>query len=325
MRALYNRRNSRNQAAPLPLFVGPDAGNGNLLDTISIDITNPFNPFGTTARRRSDGTADSHLAFIGRRVVENGPRRYDQSVDTFYVAGTLDGDVQMFDNDWYWDVNLLWGKNEAEQTVHGNINAANLARALGPVAACTAPCVPFNIFGGTGSITQPMLDYVAFTQVDSSEQELWDVSATISGSLFELPGGPAGLALGVEHRDQSGRFDPDPIVAAGLGSDIPALPTSGDYNVDEIYRRIAVAAARQYGLLPPPRADRRRPLFRLFDLGFDDDVQRGTQLGTDRGPAVPRQLGGGLPRTEHRRIVRHAVALRPGGSRSLLGLLMRHH
>ena len=31
--------------------------------------------------------------FIGRRVVENGPRRYDQEVDTFYVAGTLDGDV----------------------------------------------------------------------------------------------------------------------------------------------------------------------------------------------------------------------------------------
>ena len=47
LRGLYNRRNSLNQAAPLPLFVGPDAGNGNLLDTIVIDATNPFNPFGT--------------------------------------------------------------------------------------------------------------------------------------------------------------------------------------------------------------------------------------------------------------------------------------
>ena len=231
LRALYNRRNSRNQAAPLPLFVGPDAGNGNLLDTISIDVTNPFNPFGQTL---GPGTYN----FIGRRVVENGPRRYDQTVDTFYVAGTLDGDVSMLGYDWYWDVNLLWGKNEAEQTVHGNINAANLARALGPVASCTAPCVPFNIFGGRGSITQQMLDYVAFTQVDSSEQELWDASATISGSLFDLPGGPVGLALGVEHRDQSGQFDPDPIVAAGLGSDIPAQPTSGSYNVDEVFAEL---------------------------------------------------------------------------------------
>src|SRR6185503_9882567 len=38
VRALYNRRNSRNQAAPLPLYVGPDAGNCNMLDTISIDV-----------------------------------------------------------------------------------------------------------------------------------------------------------------------------------------------------------------------------------------------------------------------------------------------
>ena len=75
--------------------------------------------------------------------------------------------------------------------------------------------------------------------------------------------------------------------------------------------------------LPPPRADRRRALFRLFHIGFDDDVQRRHQLGADRGPALPRQLGGGLPRAQHRRIVRHAVALRPGGRRSLLGLRPR--
>ena len=42
---VYNRRDSKNQAAPLPLFLGPDAGNGNLLDRISIDATNQFNPF----------------------------------------------------------------------------------------------------------------------------------------------------------------------------------------------------------------------------------------------------------------------------------------
>ncbi|WP_114951052.1 TonB-dependent receptor domain-containing protein [Sphingosinicella terrae] len=231
LRGVYNRRNSRNQAAPLPLFVGPDAGNGNLLDTISIDATNPFNPFGVTLE---PGT----YAFIGRRVVEGGPRQYDQTVDTYYVAGTLEGDFQLLGNDWYWDVNGLWGRNDAEQEVRGNINAANLARALGPLAACTAPCVPFNIFGGLGSITPAMLEYVAFTQRDSSRQEIWDVSANVSGGLFQLPGGTASIAFGVEHRDLSGRFDPDPIVAAGLGSDIPAQPTRGSYNVDEAYAEL---------------------------------------------------------------------------------------
>jgi iron complex outermembrane recepter protein len=50
VKAEYNRRNSQNQAAFLPLFIGPDAGNGagSLFDTLSIDVTNPFNPFGVT-------------------------------------------------------------------------------------------------------------------------------------------------------------------------------------------------------------------------------------------------------------------------------------
>jgi iron complex outermembrane recepter protein len=248
LRGVYNRRNSSNQAAPLPLFVGPDAGNGNLLDRITIDASNPFNPFGTLRSGVNlDGTPNGDIpnyAFIGRRVVENGPRRYDQSVDTYYVAATLDGSFQAFGHDWYWDVNGVWGRNRAEQEVHGNINAQNLARALGPVAACTAPCIPFNIFGGEGSITPAMLDYVAFTQRDSSRQRLWDFSANLSGGLFNLPGGVASIAIGVEYRDLEGQFDPDPIVAAGLGSDIPALPTAGGYDVKEAYAELRLPLLR---------------------------------------------------------------------------------
>ena len=230
-KAVWNRRDSANQAAPLPLFVGPAAGNGNLLDTITIDATNPFNPFGVTLD-------ETNLVFIGRRMVENGPRRYDQRVDTHYGTATFHGEIGLLNRDWFWDVNAIYGRNKAEQTVHGNINAANLAQALGPVADCTAPCVPFNIFGGAGSITDEMLDFVAFTQRDSSRQTLWAFTGNLSGSLLDLPGGPLGLAVGVEHRDQRGRFDPDPIVAAGLGSDIPALPTRGGFNVDEAYAEL---------------------------------------------------------------------------------------
>ena len=239
-KVLWNRRKSKNQAAPLPLFVGPAAGNGNLLDTITIDATNPFNPFGTL--RGDDPTTplvnEATFDFIGRRVVEGGPRRYNQKVDTVYGTATLDGRFMMAGHDWYWDVNALYGRNKAEQTMLGNINAANLALALGPVANCTGACVPFNIFGGEGSITQEMLNFVGFVQDDSSEQKLWGVTANATGGLMELPGGTLGLAIGAEHRNYSGRFDPDPIVAAGLGSDIPALPTRGSYHVNEIYAEL---------------------------------------------------------------------------------------
>jgi iron complex outermembrane receptor protein len=245
VKALYNRRNSKNQAAPLPLFVGPDSGNGNLLDRISIDVSNPFNPFGVTLQsgRNPDNTLNGqtpNYAFIGRRFVENGPRRYSQKVDTYYAAATLDGSFSVGDGEWYWDVNGLWGRNKASQVMLGNVHAGNLATALGPVATCTATsgCVPFNIFGGAGSITPAMIDYVTFVQNDTSEQRVWDVSANLSGNLFELPGGSLGFAVGVEHRDQTGRFDPDPVIQAGLGSDIPAQATRGGYNVDEAFAEI---------------------------------------------------------------------------------------
>ncbi|HEV2748406.1 MAG TPA: TonB-dependent receptor [Allosphingosinicella sp.] len=249
VKAVYNRRNSKNQAAPLPLFVGPDAGNGNLLDRISIDASNPFNPFGVTLDSgfNLDGTPNgntANYAFIGRRFVENGPRRYNQQVDTYYLTATLDGSFEVGGNEWYWDINGVYGRNKAEQTVLGNVHAGNLARALGPLADCTGACVPFNIFGGQGSITPAMIDYVTFTQRDSSQQRLWDFSANLSGELFQLPGGPAGFAIGVEHRDQEGQFDPDPTVAAGLGSDIPALPTSGGFDVDEAFVELRLPLLR---------------------------------------------------------------------------------
>ena len=223
---VYNKRESKNQAAPLPLGVGLDAANQNLLDTIDIDATNPYNPFGTLL---------SPNYTIFRRMIELGPRRFNQDVKTWYGSATLDGRFQLFSHDWFWDVNGLWGQNKAKQQMFGNIDASHMQQALGPLASCTAPCVPFNIFGGVGSITQDQLDWVSFVQDDSSEQKLWGLTANVSGSLADLPGGPLGIALGVEHRDQKGRFDPDPVVAAGHSSDIPAKPTKGQYNIDEAY------------------------------------------------------------------------------------------
>jgi iron complex outermembrane recepter protein len=249
LKGVWNQRDSKNQAAPLPLFVGPDSGNGNLLDRITIDATNPFNPFGTLRSgldlltNLPNGDVNNY-AFIGRRVVEGGPRRYNQRVDTLYASATLDGSFHVGDGTWYWDLNGVYGRNKAKQTVLGNVNAANVARALGPLANCTAPCVPLNIFGGAGSITPAMYDYIAFDQHDSSRQTLWDFTANLSGELFDLPGGTAGFAVGVEHREQSGRFDPDPVVAAGLGSDIPALPTKGSYKVNEAYAEIRLPLLR---------------------------------------------------------------------------------
>ena len=232
-KGIWNERKSKNQAAPLPFGVGVAAGITPVLDNIVIDSTNPFNPFGVDL----DST---NMDFILRRFVEGGPRRFQQKVDTTYLTATLDGNFNMLEHDWYWDVNGAYGHNKAKQTMFGNINSDHLRTALGPVATClaTAGCVPFNIFGGAGTITPAMMDWATFEQHDSSTQDMWDFTANLSGALFELPGGPLGLAIGVEHRDQEGQFDPDPVVQAGFSSDIPAQASGGGYKVNEAYAEL---------------------------------------------------------------------------------------
>jgi iron complex outermembrane receptor protein len=230
-KATYVERKSANQAAPLPLFVGPDAGNGNLLDTVAIDKTNPFNPFGFTL---TNGT----YSFVGRRMIEAGPRHYEQTVNTFNADATLEGDFQVSDRTWHWDVNAVWARNHAAQSFTGNVNAARVQQALGPLAACTGSCTPLNLFGGLGTITPAMLNFIGFTQEDSSQQELSDYTANLTGDVYDLPAGPLAFAAGFEYRKTQGYFQPDPIVAEGLSSDIPAQPAKGQIEVKEGYLEV---------------------------------------------------------------------------------------
>ncbi|WP_298091843.1 TonB-dependent receptor [uncultured Sphingomonas sp.] len=248
LKANWAHRNSQNQAAFLPLNIGPDAGNGNLLDTISVDATNPFNPFGITLNSGTNGQPATY-SLIGRRLVEAGQRTYSQTVDTMSVTGTIDGKFQLFGRTWYYDANAVLGFNDARQLFTGNINAARLAQALGPVAQCTSGCVPFNIFGGQGSITPEMLAFIAFDERSRSQQKLRDYTLNVSGELFDLPGGPVGIAAGYEHRYQQGSFTPDPIIQAGLGADIPAQAARGAFNVDEVYGEIRLPLIRDVSFL----------------------------------------------------------------------------
>ena len=303
VRVSYADRHSSNQAAPLPLFLGQDAGNGTILDDTVIDSTNIYNPFGFTL---NTGT----YSFIGRRMVEAGPRHFEQEVQTWDVAATLEGQWNMFGRDWYWDANATWGQNDAAQAFTGDINVARVQQALGPAAGCTAPCVPLNVFGGAGTITQAMLDFIGYTERNSSEAELADFTFNITGNLMDLPAGPLAIASGYEHRRVSGSFDPDPVTEAGLTSDIPAHSGSGSYDVDELYAelRVPIAANQPFAyLLEGSLAGR---VFDYSTSGRDSTFSAGLRLAADRGNALPRIVGPGFPGSDGRGIVRRRLAFR---------------
>jgi len=237
--ASYTNRRSTNQAAPVPLFLGASAGSGAFLDNVHIPASQPFNPFGIDLAGDAAPNTPGAMDFVTRRPVEAGPRIFDQNVDTWVLSGTLEGKHQIGDKPVYWDVNFSWGRNNAAQEGQHIFNARKLAVALGDTrigdCSLTPGCVPFNFFGGPGSITPAMLAFTTFTQSDQSNQELQDFAANVSGDLVSLPAGPLGYALGFERRVERGAFLPDATVQAGETADVPALPTSGSLRANEEY------------------------------------------------------------------------------------------
>jgi iron complex outermembrane receptor protein len=239
-KGLFNNRQSENQAAPEPIFVGPNTGSGGLADRISISALNPFNPFGVDLTATGP---NANLGFVTRRPLEGGDRVFTQDVDTWYFSGGLRGNFQFLDSNYRWDVNFADSANKASQKFTGGYNLGNLQIALGDPAICAqiANCTPLDLFGGQGRpITAAQLKYIEATQIDSSEQDLRVVSANISGHPFSIQDRPVGIAVGAEHRNYTGIFNPDPLRQEGLSQDSPAFPVNQAYRVNEAYAEFSV-------------------------------------------------------------------------------------
>jgi iron complex outermembrane receptor protein len=234
IKGLFNNRQSTNQAAPEPIFVGPGAGTGGIADTVSIPANHPFNPFGIALNAGPGG----NFLFIGRRPVEVGPRLFEQNVDTWYFNIGLDGLLDIGDRSFGWDANYVHTRNSASQRFTNGYNIANIRTALGDPAVCAATpgCTPLDLFGGQGRpFTRAMIDYIVTDQRDASTQVLDIFSANLTGDLFAIGDRSAGFATGVEYRRYKGDFDPDPLRQTGESQDSFAAPISAAYDVTEVY------------------------------------------------------------------------------------------
>ena len=199
VKASYTKRESDTRGAPEPLCLGNGCGT-EITNNFFISQDNPFNPFGVDL-----SVANGNLEFFGRRPLESGPRLFSQEAETIFLSTGLEGEFQLNDRSFFWDATIGYGDNQGEQTKQNSHNALNLQIAMGDPAVCAATpgCVPFNFFGGqgpdgSGSFTQEMLDFVRYTQRDSSEQTLLDLAFNITGDIASLPAGNLGFAAGLE-------------------------------------------------------------------------------------------------------------------------------
>jgi iron complex outermembrane receptor protein len=227
-RALVNRRKSLNQAAPEPIDIGPGSGTDFASNAV-IPANHPFNPFGI----RLD---PSNILTIRRRPIEGGPRLFAQEVDTVYFGTGLEGVFDVGQRNWAWDVNFAHSVNKAEQENRGSYNIKNIVTALGDPAVCAATpgCTPLDIFG-FNTITPQMLAYISPLFRDESENKLSQATANLSGDLLDMWAGPLSFATGYEYRRYEGYYNPDPQTVRGEYNGVPSLPTSGSYDVNEVY------------------------------------------------------------------------------------------
>lgn len=246
---LYNDRKSDQLFSPVLLDIGGTAGT---VRGFFIPNSQAFNPFGTAngVPAANALTFAATSAFRIRKVMSDvGNRDNIQDVETWRIAGGFDGTFNLFGNRWHWDTFASYSKNRIKTVALNGINYDNLYLALGTPATCAAAagCVPVNLFG---PMTAAQADYIRFTARESNYTQLWDATANVTGTLFTLPAGDVGLAVGYEYRRNRGVDNPDPIANAASIYLNNALytkttvqtrtPTTGSYDLHEVYGELEI-------------------------------------------------------------------------------------
>ncbi len=294
--ALYNDRKSDQLFSPVLLDIGGTAGT---VRGFSIPSNQAFNPFGTAngVPTANALTFAANSAFRIRKVMSDvGNRDNIQDVETWRIAGGLDGSFPLFGNRWHWDTFATYSKNRINTVALNGINYDNLFLGLGNPATCaaTAGCVPINLFG---PMTKAQADYIRFTARESNYTELWDATANVTGTLFTLPAGDVALAIGYEYRRNRGVDTPDPVANSAptyLNAALYAkttvqtrTPTTGSYDLHEVYGELSVPILKD------------SPLGKSLDLSLAGRYSRYSTVGgkaTFKAGAGYRPIAGVLLR-----------------------------
>ncbi|SEA34880.1 TonB-dependent receptor plug domain-containing protein [Microbulbifer marinus] len=228
------------ELAPTPAFT-----------TVSVNPNTPFfdAAYQDTLRQMNiDAGLDPNAPvdlFVGRRMVENGPRQSLDTRDGFRILAGFRGDIN---DDWSYDTYYSYANLENTNLLNNDVAASRFRQAILVNDAGTAcqdtsnGCVPLNIWG-EGNISQEAVNFVnvGATNVTSITQEV--LSASMSGVLGALPTSdePVAVVFGLEHRNDESTYRPDSFLSAGdvLGFNA-GKATVGSYSADEVFSEVNV-------------------------------------------------------------------------------------
>jgi outer membrane receptor protein involved in Fe transport len=239
-----NRRTDQ-ELAPLPFDTNIDPGytgvfNGTAYTGISDQ--NFYLRQAIDAFNAANGTALPYepVNNARRRMVET-PRHFSQDLTQYQAVLGFEGTVRDVD----WDVYYNRGYRSLTNTDLGQFSGFRLQNALGPSAdldndgtpecygdindasTLIAGCVPLDLFGGEGTVSEDMLNYVGVTLVDTRLAEQEVVGGSVTGTALELPAGDLGWAAGFQYRGDKFRYTPDSAKVLGAATGGTGAGTDG--------------------------------------------------------------------------------------------------
>ena len=305
---LGTHREGTLEYTPLPIA---DALGG-FTNLLQVPFTNPHIPGDAIPLIRAAAGPDAPQFQMWWRALDLGNRQFRYNSDTMKATAGLQGSLPLFDGGWEYDAWVTYGRSTLDEITHNQVNVANLQTALQPVACRRDPDCPRDARGnptldifGRGAKSQAEKDYILFDDEDATRYEMWHLAGALTGELWSLPGGPIGVAAGLEWRRESGSAVPSATVQAGHSGGNFSEPTEGDFSVWEFFaefhlpllegrtfaRELALDAAARYSDYNTVGSET------TFKLGLhwapQDDIHlRGVYATGFRAPNILESFGG---------------------------------
>jgi outer membrane receptor protein involved in Fe transport len=259
-RVMYTSSTVPTQLAPTPIFTSAEFtldGSPFLdpgLQQILSDANGAVDADGNLVDSNGNGIADTAVFSGGfdlrRRLEEVGPRQQNDKFTTFNFQIGARGDIN---DKWGYDAYYQRGQVDNSNTQLGNVSLSRFGQALlldldadpnGGVCAdpssngATTACAPINVFG-EGNISEAGAAFLR-TAVTSNAQFIQEVAgATITGDLFELPGGTMSAAFGLEWISNDFEFVPSQDLASGnIAGFNGAGPVSGGFSEQSVFGEV---------------------------------------------------------------------------------------
>lgn len=156
-----------------------------------------------------------------------GPLITDTRSDTIATAA---GAQFEFGRDWQIEASVSYG-GHADRVDSTNIADSS---ALAVALASSDPATAFNPFGDGGDTPSAALAALTLRQHIETDSELVGYALRADGGVFDLPGGRARVAVGIERRRETFSIDREEIFGSGLATN-PFTQAPGERTTDALF------------------------------------------------------------------------------------------